>query len=69
LECRGLAGSVRADQPEDLAGLDCEIDPANRFDNAITFGEMADTDYGPRSPIALHDWAGGLMIRRYDLFR
>src|SRR5690606_39961664 len=47
LDGGGLAGAVRADEPEDLALVDLEIDAADRFDGAVALAQSGDNDPGP----------------------
>src|SRR5581483_6853360 len=44
LDSRRLAGAVRAEQPEDLAALDVEADPAHRLERAVRLAQVADGD-------------------------
>ena len=44
LEGRGLAGTVRTDQPEDLALRNGERDLAHRFEIAVLLRQVGDTD-------------------------
>src|SRR5262249_10345739 len=41
---RGLAGSVRAEQPEDLAAMDVDVDPAHGLELAVALYEVAHLD-------------------------
>ena len=41
LDRRRLAGAVRAEQPEDLAGRDLEVDPAHRLDAVVGLAQAA----------------------------
>ena len=43
LDRRRLAGAVRAEQAEDLAGRDLEVDPAHRLDAVV---RLAQADHG-----------------------
>ena len=43
---RRLAGAVRPDQPEQLAGLHLEGDPAQRFRRAVALLDAIDSDGG-----------------------
>jgi hypothetical protein len=49
LDERGLPGSVGAEEREDAAGVDVEVDPGQREGPAEPFGEAADTDQRCRS--------------------
>ena len=42
LDGRRLAGAVRAEQAEDLAGSDLEVDPAHRLDAVVRLAQAAD---------------------------
>src|SRR5262249_51781506 len=42
LDCRALAGAIRAEHRKDLAGLYLEIDALDRPHVAVTFGELFD---------------------------
>ena len=44
LDRRRLAGAVRAEQAEDLAGRDVEVDPVDRPDVAVLLDQTADPD-------------------------
>ncbi len=44
LDRRRLAGAVRAEQAEDLAGRDLEVDPAHRLDAVVRLAQAADGD-------------------------
>src|SRR5438034_705792 len=44
LEGGGLPRAVRADEPEDLADGDLEVDPANGLDRAVALIEPPDPD-------------------------
>ena len=44
LDGRRLAGAVRAEQPEDLAFLDREVDPAHRLEVPVGLAQAADLD-------------------------
>ena len=46
LDGRRLAGAVRAEQPEDLAGGDLEADAADGLDLAVRLAQAADLDRG-----------------------
>ena len=49
LDGRRLAGAVRAEQPEHLAGGDLEVDPAHGLDAAVRLPQAADRDRCGRS--------------------
>ena len=49
LDRRGLARAVRPEKPEDLAGGDLEVDPAHRFDRAVSHAEVVNLDRGEPS--------------------
>ena len=44
LDRRGLAGAVRAEQAEDLAAGDLEVDARDRLDVAVALGQAPDSD-------------------------
>ena len=46
-----LPGSVRADEPEDLAGRHVEVDPPDRLDGAVALRETPDLDRGAVSSV------------------
>jgi hypothetical protein len=46
LDRRRLAGAVRAEEPEDLAGAHLEVDPRNRLDTVVRLHEALDADRG-----------------------
>src|SRR5689334_14329424 len=46
LKRSSLSGSVRADESEDFAGADFEIEAADRLNGAVVFAELADVDGG-----------------------
>jgi hypothetical protein len=52
LDGRRLARAVRAEQPEDLAVLDREVDPAERLVIAVGLREAADRDRAQSSTSA-----------------
>src|SRR5262249_53688031 len=45
LDRRRLAGAVRAEEREDLAALDLEVDPRDRFEPAIALAQPPDRDH------------------------
>ena len=49
LDRRRLAGAVRAEQAEDLALLDLEVDAAHRLERAVRLPQAADGDRASRS--------------------
>jgi hypothetical protein len=46
LDGGGLAGAIGAEQGEDLAGPDVEVDPVDRLDVAVPLGQAADPHRG-----------------------
>src|SRR5581483_9569491 len=46
LDRRRLARAVRAEEPEDLARLDREVDPAHRLEVPVRLAQAADLDRG-----------------------
>ena len=56
LDRRRLAGAVRAEEPEDLARLDREVDPAHRLEVPVRLPQAADLDCRHR-PISLDGMA------------
>ena len=58
LDRRGLAGAVRAEEPEDLPLRDRKADAAHRLDVAVALGELVDLDRR-RGHVAGETGAGG----------
>jgi hypothetical protein len=53
-EQRGLAGTVRADEPENLAGPDREAGVVERVKSSIGLGESIDPNNGVSGVVLVH---------------
>ncbi len=59
---RGLASAVRADQGDDFALSDLQIDPAQRFDPAVEGAHARDIEHQWLGMARIHDPAPGCAI-------